>query len=67
MRKVLNGLELHPNQTFDRNNYVGVQMGMDTLNDEFAEKTAATLRTFIEHITPIVDDLENESGEADEP
>ena len=38
-------------------------MGSDTLNDDFANKIAGMLRQFIEQITPIVDDLENEADE----
>ena len=36
-------------------------IGADTLNDEFANGIAKVLRNFIEHITPIIDDLGNES------
>ena len=40
-------------------------IGTDTLNDDFANEIAKTLRDFIEQITPIVDDLGNESSETD--
>ena len=42
-----------------------VRTGPETLSDGFADGIAAILRTFIEEITPIVDDMENESSEED--
>ena len=39
---------------------VSVDMGVDTLNDEFAEGIAETMRSFIERITPLIEDQSNE-------
>ena len=39
---------------------VSVDMGVDTLNDEFAERIAETMRSFIERITPLVEEQANE-------
>ena len=44
-----------------------VPMGRDTLNDEYAGRIADTLRVFIERITPVVADADNETGEVDGP
>ena len=38
-------------------------MRTDTLNDDFASRIAEMLRQFIETITPIVDNLEDENNE----
>ena len=59
----LNGVSLHERQTSDAD---GVQVSMEPgeLNDDFAMEIADTLRQFIAQITPIVDDLGNESDEA---
>ena len=40
-----------------------MSMGNDTLNDKFAGRIAGMLRSFIEKITPIVDNLEDETNE----
>ena len=40
---------------------VRVDMGVDTLNDEFAGRIAETMRSFIERITPLVEEQANES------
>ena len=40
-----------------------VRMGSDTLNDNFAGRIAEMLRQFIEKITPVVDNLEDENNE----
>ena len=42
---------------------VYVEMEGDTLNDDFAGRIAEMLRQFIEIITPIVDNLEDENNE----
>ena len=39
---------------------VSVDMGIDTLNDEFARRIAETMRSFIERITPLVEEQANE-------
>jgi hypothetical protein len=54
--------QLESNPAF---NYVEVGVGQDTLNDDFANRIAAMTRRFIERITPIVNDLENESDGED--
>ena len=40
---------------------VSTDIGVDTLNDEFARRIAATIRSFIERITPLVEEQANES------
>ena len=61
-------MEIHPDQFFEwEGKVLTVSMGTDTLNDEYAGRIADTLRVFIEQITPIVADLDNETGELDEP
>ena len=40
---------------------VSVDMGVDTLNDEFAGRIAETMRSFIMRITPLVEEQANES------
>ena len=62
---LLEGIEIHPEQHIEEN-WIEVNVGPDTLNDEFAGEIAAVVRSFIERITPIIDDLENEIGEGDE-
>ena len=60
----LDGITLHPDQTTWQNgNSITVPLGSDSLSEELAEKMAEMLRNFIEQITPIIDDLENEVGE----
>ncbi len=58
----LNGIDLHPEQEFEGSE-LKVEIGTDTLNDEFAEKIANTVRKFIRTITPIVNDFLEESEE----
>ena len=59
---VHNEQEVHQRRDFAD---IMVEVGTDTLNDHFGEEIAAMVRKFIEKITPIVDDLANESdGEA---
>ena len=62
--KNLAGISLHPEQQTDSNG-ITVGLGSDTLGDDFAERIAEMLRRFIEEITPIVDDLENEADEVE--
>ena len=61
--------ELDRNQTAShkRADSAGILAGMasHTLNDGFSARIAELLRRFIEEITPIVDDLENEAGEVE--
>ena len=68
IEKDLGEMEIHPDQFFEwEGKVLTVSMGTDTLNDEYAGRIADTLRVFIEQITPIVADLDNETGELDEP
>ncbi len=64
----LGGMEIHPDQFLEwEGKVLTVPMGTDTLNDEYAGRIADTLRVFIEKITPVVADMDNETGELDEP
>ena len=56
------GIHLHEKQINDHMG-VYVEMRNDTLNDNFAGRIADMLRQFIETITPIVDNLEDENNE----
>ncbi len=60
----LDGIRVHEHQTTNPNG-IYVRMGPNALNDEFANRIAEMLRQFIEQITLVVDDLENESDEAE--
>ena len=55
---------IHPHKK-QINDHMGVYVEMegDTLNDNFAGRIAEMLRQFIETITPIVDNLEDENNE----
>ena len=64
LEKNLAGISLHPEQQ-TYSNGITVDLGSDTLGDEFAKRIAEMLRRFIEEITPIVDDLENEADEVE--
>lgn len=64
----LDGMEIHPDQFLEwEGKIITVPMGTDTLNDEYAGRIAETLRMFIEQITPMVAELDNETGEFNEP
>ena len=68
IEKDLGGMEIHPDQFCEwEGKVLTVPIGTDTLNDEYAGRIADTLRVFIEQITPVVTDLDNETGEIDEP
>ena len=58
----LNGIKLGEQQEVDHMG-IYVRMGGDTLNDDFAGRIAEMLRHFIQKITPIVDNLEDENNE----
>ena len=62
--KNLAGTSLHPEQQTDPNG-ITVDLGSDTLGDDFAKRIAEMLGRFIEEITPIVDDLENEADDVE--
>ena len=60
----LAGVNLHANQVVNREG-ITVDVGSDTLHDDFGDRIAATVRQFIEEITPLVNDLENEDDGTD--
>ena len=60
----LDGIRVDEHQTIAPNG-IYVTMDPDTLNDDYAEQVANLARKFIERITPVVNDLENESNESD--
>ena len=62
LERNLADINLHPDQQRDQSG-IEVGMGTDTLNDSFAKRIAEMLRQFIEQVTPIVNNLENESNE----
>ena len=59
---LLEGVQVHENQETDEEG-VFVRIGIDTLNDSFAGRIADALCQFIEKITPIVDNLEDDNNE----
>ena len=65
LAELLDGVDIHPEQRIVENR-IEVNAGLDTLNDDFARKIAAAARSLIEKITPIVDDLGNESDGGDD-
>jgi hypothetical protein len=65
IEKALSGNMVHPEQLFNVNS-ITAPVGNNSLNDDFADSIADVLCSFIKQITPIVEDLENESGEEDE-
>ena len=50
-------------QYFDEEGYISIPIGTDTLNERFGNDIAMTLRSYIEKITPIVNELDNEENE----
>ena len=58
----LESVQIHADQVTDEEG-VFVRVGTDTLNDDFAGRIADMLRQFIETITPIVDNPEDEGNE----
>ena len=61
-------MEIHPDQFFESEGRVLiVPMGTDSLIDEYAARIAGTLRVLVEQITPVVANLDNETGEIKEP
>ena len=52
---------LHENQTAYKNG-IYFEVGTGALDDDFAERIAEALRSFIERVTPLVDDLYMESS-----
>ncbi len=66
-RTRLNGLKIDDHQVIPHGDWgcnIEVVRGSDALDDDFAGTLAATLRRFIEVVTPVVDDFfENEGNE----
>ena len=60
----IRSLKLHDEQKLEEDGIV-VPLGTISLGGDFDDKIATILRRFIEEITPIVDDFENESNEED--
>lgn len=60
----LMGVHLSDNQVIDAEG-IKVGVGQDLLNDGFGERIAATVRGFVEAITPIINDLDNRDGDGD--
>ena len=60
----LTGVNLHANQTVDDYG-ITVEVGNDTLNEGFGDRIAETVRNFIQEITPVVNDLENQDDGTD--
>ena len=60
----IRSLKLHDEQKVEEDGIV-VPLGTISLGGDFDDKIATILRRFIEEITPIVDDFENERNEED--
>ena len=54
----LAGLRLHDDCAVDEQGATAM-LGTGSLDDEFGDRIAAVVRSFIESITPIVNDLDN--------
>ena len=52
---LLDGVIIHPEQRL-QTNQIYVVIGTDTLNDDFGSRIVETMRSFIEHITPAVEE-----------
>ncbi len=59
--ELLEGVVVHSQQRFGKN-WIEVDVGPSALDDKFAGEIAEVIRSFIERITPIIDVLENETG-----
>lgn len=59
----LAGVNLPPDLTVDDYG-IAVEVGSDTLNDGFGDQIAETVRNFIQEITPVVNDLDNQDDAA---
>ena len=67
LKDKLSLLVLDPNQKLEATGgSISVGIGDGALDDDFANRIAAMTRKFIEQITPLVDDLDNESDEEEE-
>ena len=60
----ISNVSLHDEQKVEEDGIV-VPLGTISLGGDFDDKIATILRRFIEEITPIVDDFENERNEED--
>ena len=65
LAELLAGVDIHPDQRIEEYR-IAVNIGPDTLNDDFAGKIADVARGLIEKITPLIDDLGNESDGNDD-
>ena len=65
LAELLADVEIHPDQRIEEYR-IAVNIGPDTLNDDFAGKIADVARGLIEKITPLIDDLGNESDGSDD-
>ena len=64
MRENFDDISIHDEQEVRQHQDsadIMVKVGTDTLNEHFGEEIAAMVRKFIRTITPLVDDLANES------
>ncbi len=67
LQEKLSSLSLNESQNLKSDGTgITVDIGTGTLNDEFAEPIAAMTRKFIEQITPLVEDLGNESDDGEQ-
>ncbi len=63
----LENIEIHARQEkSSRGAGIRVRTGPGALDDDFANEIAEILREIIEQGTPVIDDLENETGDGDE-
>ena len=62
METRLAGLKIHEFQRIE-SSAVKIEMGTDTLNDDFASRIAEVTLKLIQQITPIVDKFQDESNE----
>ena len=61
---LLGDIVIHPEQQLQANQiYVGI--GTDTLSDAFGGEISEAMRRFIEHITPVVEDVVCSANEDD--
>lgn len=52
---LVEGMEIHPELKVNQN-YVLVDCGTDTINENFARKISDTMRRLIQHLTPIIEE-----------
>ena len=60
IEKILRDKKLVDPQHFHGESHIYIPVGSDTLSERFGNNIAMTLRSYIEKITPIVTDLDNE-------